>query len=96
MGTHRFPGRNFRAPDEEFAPATEAIKAGGLDVQRVLRAALRWIRDDPDTALATLQPHLPDEAPRGRPPRAGRTLTATNSPDSPPGRADPTGTTRPS
>lgn len=72
MGTHRHPVRNFRAPADEFEPATEAIRAAGLDVQRVLRAALRWIRDDPDTALAILQPHLPEEAPRGRPPRADR------------------------
>jgi hypothetical protein len=67
---HRHPTRNFRPAPAEYDPAKAAIDAAGLDVNRVLRAAMRWIRDDPDTALATLTPYLPDEAPRGRPRRS--------------------------
>lgn len=56
---HRYPTRNFRPNiEDEFDPAKTAIEAAGTNVNRVLRAVMRWIARDPGQALRTLAPHL--------------------------------------
>lgn len=78
---HRYPTRNFRPSLDEYDPAKTAIEAAGTNVNRVLRAVLRWITADPGAALRTLAPHLaevdkdsdPNDVGRrgGRPPKGG-------------------------
>lgn len=68
---HRFPNRNYRPDTElEYEPAKAAVEAAGHDMNRAVRACLRWIAKDPDVALGALAPFLDSVAattPRGRP-----------------------------
>lgn len=58
-GVHRYPTRNFRPNlEDEFDPAKTAIEAAGTNVNRVLRAVMRWIASDPVGALRLLAPYL--------------------------------------
>lgn len=83
---HRYPTRNFRPNlEDEFNPAKTAIEAAGTNMNRVLRAFLRWVASDPSTALRALAPHLaevdkdtdPDDVGKrgGRPPKRGQSAT---------------------
>lgn len=56
---HRYPVRNFRPNvGDEYDPAKAAVENSGTNMNRVLRAVMRWIAADPATALQTLAPHL--------------------------------------
>jgi hypothetical protein len=56
---HRYRPKNFRPnPEDEYAPAQAAIGDAGTNVNRVLRAFLRWVAAEPTKALQVLAPYL--------------------------------------
>lgn len=69
---HRYPNKNYRpAPTTEYDPAKKVVESAGHNMDRVVRAFLRWLNEDP-TRLALLDEHLKAieaETPRGRPNR---------------------------
>jgi hypothetical protein len=68
---HQHPSRAFRPDPAEYDPAKATVQAAGHEISHALRAALRWIRDDPQAALAVLTPYMQAvaaDSPRGRPP----------------------------
>lgn len=68
---HRNPNRNYRPDDQrEYEPVRKAVEAAGHDMNRFVRACLRWAAHDPPAAFVTLDPYLSEvaaETPRGRP-----------------------------
>ena len=68
-GNHLFPGKTFYPDPGELQPAVDRIGVRGVSL--FLRACLRWLQSDPDTALATLAAHWPPERPTGRPRKKG-------------------------
>jgi hypothetical protein len=65
---HEHATRTFR-PDIclEYAPAQETLSAAGIDMNRFLRACLRWLVADTTTVLAGLEPFLPPQPTKGAP-----------------------------
>lgn len=66
---HAQPQRSFRPEPDEYAAAKAQLTGRGRHVGAYLRACLRWLDSDPDTALDTLAPHWPTPRTPGRPPR---------------------------
>lgn len=64
---HEHSAKTFR-PDtcHEYAPARTVLTDAGVDMNRFLRACLRWLVADPAAALRTVTPHLPPVAFKGR------------------------------
>lgn len=62
--------RTFRPDETEYSDAQAVLKARDLQVTAFLRAALRWVADNPDEAIAVLEPVWPPPRAVGRPARA--------------------------
>jgi hypothetical protein len=68
---HARRNRNYRPEPSEYDPAHATIEQAGHNMDRLVRAMLRWFNADPQGALATLAPYLAEveqATPRGRPP----------------------------
>lgn len=65
---HSATTRNFRPDEDEYVPAMGELGSRGRHMTDYLRACLRWLHADPDTALATLAPHWPPPRRYGRRP----------------------------
>jgi hypothetical protein len=66
---HRYTNRNYRPADDEYDPVREAVTDAGHTMNTLMRAVLRWLREDPQR-LDQLRAHMKavdDETPRGRP-----------------------------
>jgi GrpB-like predicted nucleotidyltransferase (UPF0157 family) len=66
---HRHTNRNYRPADDEYEPVKDAVANAGFTMNTLLRAFLRWLRQDP-TRLKQFVPLMRDvdnETPRGRP-----------------------------
>jgi len=68
--------QGFRPDAGERAEASAALARRGRTMSDYLRACLRWLRADPDTALATLDKHWPEPRPRPGRPRKDAAATA--------------------
>jgi hypothetical protein len=66
---HRHTNRNYRPADDEYDPVREAVTSAGFTMNTLVRAFLRWIREDP-SRLSRFVAHMKavdEETPRGRP-----------------------------
>lgn len=63
---HSQPQRSFRPERDEYDAAKKELAQRGHHVGDYLRACLRWLNREPDTALATLEAVWPDPRPSGR------------------------------
>jgi hypothetical protein len=70
---HSATVRNFRPDEDEYAPAMGELDSRGRHMTDYLRACLRWLKADPDAALAALAPHWPPPRRYGRPHAPHRT-----------------------
>lgn len=68
---HAATGHSFRPDAAEYGPAKGELDNRGRHMTDYLRACLRWLRADPDAALATLAPHWPPPRRYGRRPHVG-------------------------
>jgi len=66
-GQHRYPAKTIYPDPDEITAAEERL--GVRRVSSYLRACLRWLRSEPDAALAAVADYWPPERPTGRPPR---------------------------
>ncbi|CRY84590.1 hypothetical protein SAMN05421776_11336 [Nocardia farcinica] len=64
---HKAPQRTWRPENDEYDDAKKLLRARGRGLTEYLRACVRWLRADPDTALAILGEHWPEPRTRGRP-----------------------------
>lgn len=64
---HRAPQRTWRPEPDEYDEAKRLLSARGHELTQFLRACVRWLRADPEAALAVLASHWPEPRPRGRP-----------------------------
>jgi hypothetical protein len=58
--------RSFRPDDDEYDPAFDLLGKRGIEMTAYLRAALRFLQEDPDAALAAVDPYWPPKRPRGK------------------------------
>jgi hypothetical protein len=63
---HKYPAKTYRPEPTEHADVT-ALLPPGLTMDGLARACLRWVRANPEEALAVLAPHWPPAKPIGRP-----------------------------
>lgn len=66
---HRYTNRNYRPADEEYDPVRDAVVDAGYTMNTLMRAVLRWLREDPArmTPLIPFMRAVDAETPRGRP-----------------------------
>lgn len=65
---HEHRVKTFRPDsDGEYRPAQDVLATADVDMNRFLRACLRWLIVDPTDAMRTLAPYLPPVATKGRP-----------------------------
>jgi hypothetical protein len=76
---HRHPAHGFRPDPGEFAAARDRLEARGQTVGAYLRACLRWLARDPDSALTATAADWPGPRPPGRP-RSSRTPSGSPGP----------------
>ena len=57
---HSNTQRSWRPDPDEYATSKARLAEHGHPMTAYLRAALRWLNHDPEQALATLTPYLPD------------------------------------
>lgn len=63
---HTHPQRTYRPERGEYDAAKKELAARGHHVGDYLRACLRWLSREPDTAMATLEEVWPEARLRGR------------------------------
>lgn len=70
MGSqHRYPARALRLPPQLWEDAQAHARQRKLDMNTYLVACVRWLAEQPDTALQHVQPFSDGPSPRGRPRR---------------------------
>lgn len=77
MGSqHRYPARALRPPPQLWKNAQAHARQHQLDMNTYLVACVRWLAEQPDTALQHIRPFSEGLSPRGRPHRdSGGTAT---------------------
>jgi hypothetical protein len=65
---HRRGTKTFRPDPDDYTAAKEVLADRGHHVSSYLTACLRWLRADPDAALAAVAGSWPQSRPVGRPP----------------------------
>jgi hypothetical protein len=65
---HRRGTKTFRPDPADYAAAKDLLADRGHHVSSYLTACLRWLRADPDAALAAVANSWPQSRPVGRPP----------------------------
>lgn len=66
---HKQRQGSWRPDPDEYETTKSLLSARGKNITGFMRACMRWLRHDPDAALAVLAEHWPSPRRFGRPPR---------------------------